>query len=142
MVRVMVKYTPLRIGQAQKGHPMTITKINLADKLSLFDELWSPRIVGEVNDFAAKIGKLKGEFIWHHHEEEDELFMVLAGRLVIRLRDGEVILDPGEIVIIPHGVEHLPIADTETHILMFERTGTLNTGNVEDEHTKRDLENL
>ena len=121
---------------------MTITKINLADKLSLFDELWSPRIVGEVNDFAAKIGKLKGEFIWHHHEEEDELFMVLAGRLVIRLRDGEVILDPGEIVIIPHGVEHLPIADTETHILMFERTGTLNTGNVEDEHTKRDLENL
>jgi mannose-6-phosphate isomerase-like protein (cupin superfamily) len=125
-----------------KGSDMPVTKINLADKLSLFDELWSPRIVGEVNDFAVKIAKLEGEFIWHHHEEEDELFMVLAGRLVIRLRDGEVTLEPGEMVIIPHGFEHLPVADSETHILMFERTGTLNTGNVEDEHTKRDLEVL
>ena len=121
---------------------MPVTKINLAEKLSQFDELWSPRIVGEVNDFAVKIGKLKGEFIWHQHEEEDELFMVLAGRLVIRLRDGDVTLESGEMVIIPYGVEHMPVAEAETHILMFERTGTLNTGNVEDGHTRRDLEQI
>ena len=119
---------------------MPIKKVNLADKLSQFDELWSPRIVGEVNNFAVKIAKLEGEFVWHHHEEEDELFMVLAGQLDIRLKDGDVILDPGEMVIIPHGVEQMPVAETETHILMFERKGTLNTGNVDDEHTRRDLE--
>jgi mannose-6-phosphate isomerase-like protein (cupin superfamily) len=121
---------------------MTITKINLAEKLSQFDETWSPRIVGEVNDFTVKIAKLEGEFVWHHHEEEDELFMVLAGKLVIRLRDGDASLEPGEMVIIPHGVEHLPVAETETHIMMLERKGTLNTGNVENERTQHDLEHL
>lgn len=121
---------------------MPIKKINLADKLSQFDELWSPRLVGEVNDFAVKIAKLKGEFIWHRHEEEDELFMVLTGRLVIKLRDSDVTLGPGEMAIIPHGIEHMPVAESETHILMLERNSTLNTGNVEDERTQRDLEQI
>ena len=109
--------------------------INLQEKLSQIDEFWSPRIVGELNGQHVKLAKLSGEFFWHHHADEDELFLVLDGRLRIRLPDDEVTLDPGECFIVPRGVEHLPIAEPEAHVLLFEPAGTLNTGNVRNERT-------
>ena len=115
-------------------------KINLVQKFSLFDEHWSPRIVGELNGQYVKIAKLKGEFIWHHHEAEDELFLVVKGRLTIKLRDRDVILDEGEFFIVPRGVEHKPVAEQEAQVLMFEPQTTLNTGNVRDERTRENLE--
>ncbi len=110
-------------------------KVDLAAKLSLIAEYWSPRIVGELNGQEVKIAKLKGEFVWHHHEHEDELFLVLAGRLTLRFRDRQVALSPGEFLIVPRGVEHQPVADEEAHVLLFEPSGTLNTGNVQNERT-------
>ena len=117
-------------------------KVNLAEKLSNFTDYWSPRVVGELNGQHVKLAKLKGDFVWHHHENEDELFLVLKGRLVIQLRDRAVTLAPGELFIVPKGVEHKPVADAEVHVLLFEPVGTLNTGNVTDEHTVRDLEKI
>jgi mannose-6-phosphate isomerase-like protein (cupin superfamily) len=114
---------------------VTIEKVNLAQKLSMFQEYWSPKLVGEVNDFAVKIVKLKGEFVWHHHDHEDELFLVVKGCLRIELRDGEVVLDAGEFVIIPRGIEHRPVADEEVHVLLLEPGSTLNTGNLQNERT-------
>ena len=110
-------------------------KVNLAEKLELFDEHWSPRIVGELNGQHIKLVKLEGEFVWHHHEEEDELFLVLAGELEMRLRDRAVSLGPGELFIVPRGVEHLPCAERECHVLLMEPASTLNTGNVRGERT-------
>jgi mannose-6-phosphate isomerase-like protein (cupin superfamily) len=109
--------------------------VNLAQKLSLFDEYWSPKIVGELNDSYIKLVKLKGEFVWHQHEQEDELFLVLKGRLLIRLRDRDLQLGEGELVVIPRGVEHLPVAEEEVHVLLLEPKTTLNTGDVRDERT-------
>lgn len=102
--------------------------INLANKFSLFTELWSPKIIAEVNDFHVKIGKLKGEFVWHHHEKEDELFLVIKGVLTIRLRDKDLVLHEGELAVIPKGLEHCPYAPQEVYLLMFEPKTTLNTG--------------
>ncbi len=119
-----------------------VDKINLTDKLSQFDEHWSPRIVAELNGQHVKLAKVKGEFVWHHHENEDELFYVLKGRLTIEFRDGSVELAPGECVVVPRGVEHRPVAEEETHILMFEPASTLNTGNVRSERTVEDPERL
>ncbi len=119
-----------------------MNKINLTDKLSLFDDYWHPRIVGELNGQQVKLAKVKGEFEWHHHDEEDELFLVLRGRMTIELRDREVVLEPGECFIVPRGVEHKPVADEETHILLFEPASTLNTGNVRSERTVEDLERI
>jgi mannose-6-phosphate isomerase-like protein (cupin superfamily) len=116
-----------------------IQKVNLAEKLALIHDHWSPRIAGEVNDSHVRLVKLQGEFVWHHHENEDELFLVLHGRLAIKLRDGEIHLDPGEFAIIPKGVEHLPVAEQEVHVLLLEPKSTLNTGNVHDERTVADL---
>jgi mannose-6-phosphate isomerase-like protein (cupin superfamily) len=113
-------------------------KVNLAEKLGLFREYWSPRIVGQVNDFFVKIAKLKGEFTWHHHEAEDELFLVLRGRLLIKLRDRDIRLEEGEFVVVPRGVEHLPIAEEEAHVLLIEAKTTVNTGDVRNERTARD----
>lgn len=110
-------------------------KVNLSEKLARFTEHWSPRIVGELNGQHVKLVKLLGEFVWHHHEHEDELFLVLAGRLTIRLRDREIRLDAGEFLIVPRGVEHQPVAEEEVHVLLFEPAGTLNTGNVRNERT-------
>ncbi len=110
-------------------------KVNLSQKFTLFDEFWSPKVVGELNGQQVKLAKLKGEFTWHHHEAEDELFLVVKGRLTIRLPDQEIVLDEGEFLIVPRGVEHMPVAEEEAHVLMFEPAGTLNTGNVRDEHT-------
>jgi mannose-6-phosphate isomerase-like protein (cupin superfamily) len=117
-------------------------KVNLAEKFSLFDEYWSPRIVGELNDSYVKLAKFKGEFVWHQHEAEDELFLVIKGQLRIKLRDGEIDLDAGEFTIIPHGVEHLPIADKEAHILLLEPKTTLNTGEVVSARTVKELQRL
>lgn len=112
-----------------------ISAVNLRDKLSLFDDLWSPKIVGELNDSYVKLVKVKGEFVWHHHEREDELFLIIKGRLLIRLRDRDIWLDEGEMVVIPRGVEHQPVAPEEVHILLLEPKSTLNTGNVTNERT-------
>jgi mannose-6-phosphate isomerase-like protein (cupin superfamily) len=109
--------------------------ISLAEKLSQFDERWSPRIIGAVNDTHIKVVKVEGEFAWHHHEHEDELFLVLKGRLRMRFRDHEAVVGPGELIIVPRGVEHQPVADEETHVLLVEPATTLNTGNVRDERT-------
>jgi mannose-6-phosphate isomerase-like protein (cupin superfamily) len=110
-------------------------KVNLAQKFSLFDEYWSPKIVGELNGQHVKLAKLKGEFVWHHHEAEDELFLVIKGRLMIKLREREVILEEGEFIIVPRGVEHKPVAEEEVHVLLFEPKSTLHTGNVRSERT-------
>jgi mannose-6-phosphate isomerase-like protein (cupin superfamily) len=110
-------------------------KVNIAEKLSLFEQHWSPRIVGELNDNYVKLVKLQGEFVWHHHEQEDEMFLVVKGRLLLRLRDRDITLEPGEFAIIPRGVEHLPIADEEVAVLLIEPKSTLNTGNVKNDRT-------
>ena len=119
-----------------------IEKVSLSEKLAQFSEHWKPKIVGEVNDSYVKLVKFKGEFVWHHHENEDEMFLVVQGRLRMKLRDREIALNPGEFVIIPRGVEHLPVADEEVHVVMFEPRTTLNTGNVQNEHTLPVLERI
>jgi mannose-6-phosphate isomerase-like protein (cupin superfamily) len=116
--------------------------VNLEEKLSQFTEHWSPKIVGEVNDAQVKLVKLSGEFVWHHHEREDELFLVLKGRLRMRFRDRDVEVNPGEFIIVPHGVEHLPVAEAETHVLLFEPRTTLNTGNLRNERTVSELKRI
>ena len=113
-------------------------KVNLAQKFSLFQEYWSPKIAGELNDSYVKLAKLKGEFVWHQHEAEDELFLVVKGKLLIKLRDGDIWLEEGEFVIIPQGVEHMPVAEDEVHIVLIEPKTTLNTGNVQNERTVGD----
>ncbi|HEX7929102.1 MAG TPA: cupin domain-containing protein [bacterium] len=110
-------------------------KVNLAEKLSRFTEAWSPKIVGELNEMEVKVVKLRGEFVWHHHDVEDELFLVVAGKLRMQFRDRQVVVEPGEFIIVPHGVEHCPAADEECHIVLLERKGTPNTGNVVNERT-------
>lgn len=114
-------------------------KVNLAEKLAQFTEHWSPRIAGELNGQHVKLAKLKGEFVWHHHEHEDELFLVVKGRLCMRLRTGDIELGEGEFLIIPRGVEHQPYAAEEVHVLLFEPASTLNTGNVRNERTVEKL---
>lgn len=115
-------------------------KVNLAQKFSLFQDYWSPKIAGELNDSYVKLVKLKGEFVWHQHEAEDELFLVIKGRLLIKLRDRDILLEEGEFVIIPRGVEHLPVAEEEAHVLLLEPKTTLNTGNTRNERTVANLE--
>ncbi len=110
-------------------------KVNLQEKLAMFSEHWSPRVVGELNGHQVKLAKLKGEFVWHRHENEDEMFLVLKGTLVIRMRDREVALQQGEMYIVPRGAEHQPVADDEVHVLLLEPIGTLNTGDVRDDRT-------
>ncbi|MCZ6558082.1 MAG: cupin domain-containing protein [SAR324 cluster bacterium] len=110
-------------------------KVNLAEKFSRFEEHWRPKIVGEVNDVHVKLVKLQGEFMWHQHEREDELFLVIKGRLQIKLRDGDLWLEPGELAVIPRGVEHCPVADEEAHVLLLEPKSTVNTGNLANERT-------
>ncbi len=124
-----------------------VEKVNLAHKFSLFTDQFSPKIVGELNDFHVKLVKLQGEFVWHHHDLEDELFLVLKGALRMRVRENgterEVMtIGPGEFIIMPHGVEHLPSADEETHVLLLEPKTTVNTGNVESERTVKKLETI
>jgi mannose-6-phosphate isomerase-like protein (cupin superfamily) len=112
-----------------------IERVNVAQKFDQFQDYWHPRIAGALNDTYVKLVKLKGEFVWHHHDAEDELFLVVKGTLVIKLRDHDVRLEPREFVIIPRGVEHCPIAEEEVHVLLIEPKTTLNTGNVRNERT-------
>ncbi len=110
-------------------------KVNLAQKLSSFAQLWSPKVIGELNGQFVKLVKCRGEYPWHSHADEDELFLVLQGQLEIRLRDSSVTLDEGEFFIVPRGVEHSPAAQREAHVLLFEPASTRNTGNVDHEYT-------
>jgi mannose-6-phosphate isomerase-like protein (cupin superfamily) len=119
-----------------------IEKVTLAQKFSLFSEHWTPKIVGELNENYIKLAKVQGEFVWHAHENEDELFIVVKGRLTIELRDGVVVLEPGEMVVIPRGVEHRPVAEEEVHVMLIEPKATLHTGGVESELTVTDYERI
>jgi mannose-6-phosphate isomerase-like protein (cupin superfamily) len=119
-----------------------MTKVNLKEKLSLFSEVYQPKIIGELNGQHVKLVKVLGPFVWHHHDNEDEMFLVIHGRLRIEFRDREVWIEEGEFLIVPRGVEHRPVADEETHILLFEPAGTLNTGNIEGEMTAKVLERI
>ena len=115
---------------------MTEVKVvNLAQKFSMFQEHWRPKIVGEVNESCVKLVKLHGEFVWHRHEIEDELFLVVKGQLLIRLRDRDLHLGEGEFAIIPHGIEHQPVAEAEVQVLLLEPKTTVNTGDVQSERT-------
>ena len=105
--------------------------VDLTEALSRFDEHWSPRIVGHLNDLNLMLVKVQGEFVWHTHAETDDFFLVLSGRLTIQLRDRDVVLEPGQLFVVPRGVEHCPKADEETHVLLIEPRGTRNTGDVE-----------
>jgi len=109
--------------------------INFAQKLSLFTEQWSPKIIAQVNDHQFKLVRLQGEFVWHAHENTDEVFLVLEGRMIIDFRDGEAPLGPGEMIVIPRGVEHRPRAEEECRVLLVETAGTVNTGDVESDLT-------
>jgi mannose-6-phosphate isomerase-like protein (cupin superfamily) len=113
-----------------------VEKVNLADKLARFGEHWSPKVVGAVNGFHVKLVKLKGEFVWHAHDVEDELFLVLYGTLRMQFREGELEVEPGEFVIVPHGTEHRPVADEEVHVLLLEPKGTVNTGTAGGDRTR------
>ena len=118
-------------------------KVNVADKLELFHDHWRPKIVGELNGQHVKLVKFSGEFVWHQHEHEDEMFFVVRGRFRMQLRDRELELREGEFFIVPRGVEHRPVADEEVSVMLFEPAGTLNTGNVHDaDKTAADLERL
>jgi len=119
---------------------MTPDKINLREKFALFSEYWKPKIAGELNDSHVKLVKLQGEFVWHHHENEDELFLVTKGRLLMRFRDREVWVDEGEFIIVPRGVEHMPVAPEEVQVVLLEPKSTLNTGNVQNDRTVAELE--
>lgn len=117
-------------------------KVNLKGKFSQFSEHWDPKIVAELNGQYVKLVKLQGEFVWHHHEEEDELFLVVKGSLVIQFRDREVALREGEFLVVPAGVEHKPVAESEAWVMLFEPASTLNTGNVHNERTRRELKRI
>ena len=123
-----------------------MNKVDLAQKFSLFSEHYSPKIVGELNDSYVKLAKLKGDFMWHRHDDEDELFFVVRGELHMKVRENaqehEFDIRPGEFIIIPHGVEHFPSADEETHVMLLEPKSTLNTGNLQNERTLAELERL
>ena len=117
-------------------------KVNLAEKFTLFNEYWSPKIVGELNGQQVKLVKFQGEFVWHKHDEEDELFFVVKGNFVMELRDKNIEINEGEFFIVPRGVEHRPVAEKEVWVMLFEPASTLNTGNVMVEKTKTELEKI
>jgi mannose-6-phosphate isomerase-like protein (cupin superfamily) len=117
-------------------------KINVSEKLTLFSDYWNPRVAGELNGQLVKLVKFKGPFTWHHHEHEDELFYVVKGSFDMEFRDKTIAINEGEFIIVPKGVEHRPNAKEEVHIMLFEPASTLNTGNIENEFTKKDLKNI
>lgn len=119
---------------------MTVEKINIKEKFTLFDEHWSPKIIAQLNDYHFKIAKIEGEFVWHSHPETDEVFIVINGEFEMQLRDGNLTLKEGQMCVIPKGMEHKPVAEKECAILMVELAGTLNTGDAGGEHTQEDLD--
>ena len=120
----------------------SVEKVNVAQKLALFDEHWSPKIVGELNGQHVKLVKFLGEFVWHHHDDEDEMFLVVDGRFKMEFRDREVWLEEGEFIVVPRGIEHRPVAEREVSVMLFEPASTLNTGNVTDEMTVAELDRI
>lgn len=133
-------------GDRNPGKPFRVIpfmeKINLAQKLSLFSDHYSPKVVADLNDHQVKLVKLKGEFLWHKHETEDEMFLVIAGRMTIRFRDGDVVLGPGEMIVVPKGVEHMPVAEAECSVMLVEPATTLNTGDAGGERTVANLDRI
>ncbi|MDT4965884.1 MAG: hypothetical protein QOJ64_621 [Acidobacteriota bacterium] len=119
-----------------------MTKVNIEQKLSLFNDHWRPKIVGELNGQYVKLVKFQGPFVWHHHDHEDEMFFVVKGRFRMEFEDRNEWIEEGEFIIVPRGVEHKPVADEEAHVLLFEPVSTLNTGNVESERTVPELETI
>jgi len=119
-----------------------MNKVNVAEKLASFSDYWNPRIVGELNGQHVKLAKLKGEFVWHQHEEEDELFYVLSGTLIMEFRDKSEKIEKGEFIIVPQGVEHRPVAEDEVSVMLFEPKTTLNTGDTTNDFTKPNLEKI
>jgi mannose-6-phosphate isomerase-like protein (cupin superfamily) len=119
-----------------------MNRVSLTEKFALIGEHWSPKVVGELNGQYVKLAKLKGEFVWHRHEVEDELFLVVKGRLVIELREKDVILEEGEFLIVPRGVEHKPVAEEEVQVLLFEPISTVNTGDSLDERTMQEVQRI
>jgi mannose-6-phosphate isomerase-like protein (cupin superfamily) len=119
-----------------------IEKVGLAAKLAVVDEPWQPKIVAELNDSYVKVVKFEGEFVWHHHDDEDELFLVVDGRMRMQFRDGEVVVEPGELIVVPRGVEHCPVGDGNCQVVLIEPKTTLNTGNVRNERTVDELERI
>jgi mannose-6-phosphate isomerase-like protein (cupin superfamily) len=120
----------------------SLEKVNVAEKLSLFEEHWSPKIVGELNGQHVKLVKFSGEFVWHHHDDEDEMFLVVNGRFRMEFRDREVWIEEGEFIVVPRGVEHRPVAPEEASVMLFEPASTLNTGNVTGEMTVAELDRI
>jgi mannose-6-phosphate isomerase-like protein (cupin superfamily) len=131
------KRTPLKAATLD-----SVEKVNVAQKLALFDEHWSPKIVGELNGQHVKLVKFLGEFVWHHHDDEDEMFLVVDGRFKMEFRDREVWLEEGEFIVVPRGIEHRPVAEREVSVMLFEPASTLNTGNVTDEMTVAELDRI
>jgi mannose-6-phosphate isomerase-like protein (cupin superfamily) len=129
-------------GDEWKERGAVMQKVNLGEKLALFSDHWNPRVVGELNGQQVKLAKLLGEFVWHRHDNEDELFLVVKGRFRMEFRDRHVWLEEGEILIVPRGTEHRPVAEEEVHILLFEPASTLNTGNVRNERTVARLDHI
>ena len=120
----------------------SVEKVNIVEKLSLFDERWSPKVVGDLNGQHIKLVKFLGDFVWHHHDEEDEMFLVIDGRFRIEFRDLEVWIEEGEFIVVPRGVEHRPVAEEEASVMLFEPASTLNTGNVRDGMTVTELDRI
>jgi mannose-6-phosphate isomerase-like protein (cupin superfamily) len=133
-------------AQIERGMKMALDKVNLQQKFSLFSDQYSPKIAGELNDFYVKLVKFRGPFVWHHHAVEDELFFVVKGTMRMGVRENgverEIVIGPGEFIIMPHGVEHCPSADEETQVMLLEPKSTLNTGNVESERTRHELQRI
>ena len=120
----------------------SVEKVNISEKLALFDEIWSPKIVGELNGQHVRLVKFLGEFVWHHHDDEDEMFLVIDGRFRMEFRDREVWIEEGEFIVVSRGVEHRPVAEEEVIVMLFEPASTLNTGNVSDEMTVTELDRI
>ena len=121
---------------------MSVPKVNLEQKFSQFEEQWSPKIAGEVNDSYVKLVKFQGPFVWHKHDDEDEMFLVVRGRFTMRFHDRDVVLEENEFLIVPRGMEHCPVAEKEAHVLLFEPKTTLNTGDVRNERTIEKLDRI
>jgi mannose-6-phosphate isomerase-like protein (cupin superfamily) len=119
-----------------------IEKVGLAAKLAVVDEPWQPKIVAELNDSYVKVVKFEGEFVWHHHDDEDELFLVVDGRMRMQFRDGDVVVEPGELIVVPRGVDHCPVGDGNCQVVLIEPKTTLNTGNVRNERTVDEFERI
>jgi mannose-6-phosphate isomerase-like protein (cupin superfamily) len=132
----------MQVAEPFAEKEISMEKVNIADKFKKITEYWKPYIAGELNGQLVKLDKLKGEFVWHHHEHEDELFLVVKGRFRMELRDRHIWLEEGEFLVVPRGVEHRPVADEEAWIVLFEPATTLNTGNVQNERTLHELERV